>query len=53
MSNKGKNNKIKDEILEIYEETNKKLEENIDKALRTGSLGLAGKFHLFMKLPGP
>ena len=40
-----KNGKIKEEILESYEETNEKLEENIDEALRTGSLGLAGKFH--------
>ena len=45
-----KNQNIKEEILECYDETNKKLEENIDQALRTGSLGLAGKFHLFMKL---
>ena len=40
-----KNENIKEEMLESYEETNKKLEENIDEALRTRSLGMAGKFH--------
>ena len=39
-----KNQKIKEEILESYEETNKKLADNIDEALKTGTLGLAGKF---------
>ena len=34
---------IKYEMIGDYEEINKKLEENIDAAIRTGSLGPAGK----------
>ena len=41
-TNENIKQEIKDEILEDYEVQNT-LEDNIDDALRTGSLGLAGK----------
>ena len=34
---------IKEEKIEDYEAVNKTLEENIDDAVRTGTLGLAGQ----------